>query len=149
MHKVLVVLAVLLALPFSLKVKADDLTAEDIIEINRRLDSFMYEQTISTDSDWGNEDIYTDEIAIFTPTFVVCYFDTVGFKKHTKTVQVPCPGYPYPGAETGIDNFTIGCLVIHYGDIEWWAPVLDTIIIGHFWTDSTKRIKDWRVMEAK
>ena len=147
MRKVLVILAVLLTLPFSLRVRADDyfqsvpdsaiadtsdfgeLTPEDIVELMELYPDW-----------WGPEGIDPLDHLLPDPpdTLIVYYIDTVGWTIHEHR------GPAFTTSTTGWDDGSITRI------IDSLIPLIDTIIVGRFWTDAdTKRIKDWKVMEAR
>ncbi len=140
-RKVIIILAVLIALPFSPKADdSQDLTWGDI-----------YPDSVWTDDGyWVYEDAEDSigHLSIPTPpdSCAVYYIDTVGWREVSRdsseytwhldgfTVFEPGPQWDNPAERKTQWIITVKS-----------RPIIDTIIVGYFYTDTKLRIKDWRV----
>lgn len=139
-RKMLLTLAVLLVLPFSLKVKADDISDSTMNSTWIMADwQFVPNSALLDTSDIADEMIGdTDIDTIIGSNRVVYYIDTVGFEiiKRDSTRWFGDAVSLQPDRETWEESWLITITR---------KPIIDTIIVGYFYADTKLRIKDWRV----
>lgn len=129
-YRMLIILAVLIALPFS--PKAQFVPDSALIDTSDMAGWLTLPDSIKVDGGWlvahGPDTVHFHNSR---DSVVVYYIDTVGWTIH----EHRGPVFTTTGWDEGPTTRIIDSLV----------PIIDTIIVGYFYADTKQRIKDWRV----
>lgn len=154
MKRILIILAVLLVLPWALKVRGDvSLDTADVwrwmeftSDIDSIPDSILRQPIITNPGDfedyrWNVDSVTLDhdnDGLVVSPTYVVIRVDTVGWEVYQRdSINIWCDWDSVPTDLRAFECYRIELLR---------RPILATTIIGSFTTDADpKEITKWRV----